>query len=225
MQSCYNTDPRIQEIALDEVGRGCLFGRVYAAAVLLPHPDSDAGRVFQYDQMKDSKKIKNKKKMAELSQHIKDHALAYSIQFREHTVIDQVNILQANMQAMHACVQDIFTHTDTLDRTKTEILVDGNYFKPFCLWDDATETLIPIPHTTMEQGDAKYQNIAAASILAKHARDSYILDVCRERPELAERYGLDTNMGYGTKKHLDGIRAFGLVDGHRLSFAPCKNYV
>jgi ribonuclease HII len=220
MQPFYNPEI-VYEIALDECGRGCLASRVYAAAVVLQKSNTD------YSLMRDSKKIKSKKTMATLSDYIKSHAVAYSIQYVEADKIDEINILQADMQAMHACIKDIIEQLKSSDPdfhyNQIQILVDGNYFKQYNVYDETTESLYAIPHTTMEQGDGKYHNIAAASILAKHARDSYILDLCDQYPVLVERYGLNTNMGYGTKKHMEGIREHGITQWHRLSFAPCRD--
>jgi ribonuclease HII len=112
------------EIGIDESGRGPLFGRVYAAAVVLP-TDPDA---FAHDRMCDSKRIKSPKKMADLAAYIHAHAIASSVQYVEHDVIDRINILQADMQAMHACVRDILGQIDP--SKSISILVDGNYFKP-----------------------------------------------------------------------------------------------
>lgn len=224
----YNENPNVFEISLDECGRGPLFGRVYASAVVLPRePD-----VFDVSKMKDSKKIHSKRKMKELAQYIKDHALAYSIRFQEADVVDRINILQADMQAMHACVQDCieqillkFPKEDPLSRCDVQdcftILVDGNYFQPFMMKDDA-DTLTYLLHTTIEHGDAIYAGIAAASILAKDARDQYILDLCEEYPELKSRYSLHKNMGYGTKVHLAGIQTNGITQWHRRTFGMCK---
>jgi len=81
-----------------------------------------------------------------------------------------------------------------------------------------------MPSVTIEQGDAKHMGIAAASILAKAARDDYILELCEQYPDLVTRYSLDTNMGYGTKAHLDGIRTHGISQWHRRTFGDlCKN--
>ncbi len=204
------------EIGIDESGRGPLFGRVYAAAVVLPS-DPDA---FAHDRMCDSKRIKSPKKMADLATYIHNHAIASSVQYVEHDVIDRINILQADMQAMHACVRVILGQ---LDPTKsTSILVDGNYFKPFSWYQEATDRWINVDHVTAVQGDATYSHIAAASILAKHARDQWIAQMCQEHPELIERYGLDTNKGYGTKRHLEGIAEHGLSPWHRRSFKVKK---
>jgi ribonuclease HII len=82
-----------------------------------------------------------------------------------------------------------------------------------------------IPHVCVEGGDNKYSSIAAASILAKVARDTYIDELCQQNPELIERYSIDSNKGYGAKKHLDGIKEHGITIWHRRSFGICKEYV
>ena len=103
-------------------------------------------------------------------------------------------------------------------------MVDGNYFNPYRWFDDRTESICELPAVTVEQGDAKYMGIAAASILAKVARDEYINELCVVHPELIERYALNTNVGYGTKKHLDGIHSHGITKWHRRTFGnACKN--
>lgn len=222
MQTFYDAEV-LYEAGIDDCGRGCLYGRVYTAAVVLPKPGSNTN--FEYSWMRDSKKIKSKKKMAELADYIKSNAIVYSIQYEEADVIDRVNILQANMLAMHKCIKDILeqlSQRHTLNPKDIHLLVDGNYFRPYSFLDTNTETFQTLAHTTVEQGDNKYHNIAAASILAKNARDSYILELCEQQPELHERYGLATNMGYGTAKHMQGIREYGITELHRKSFAPCK---
>ena len=212
-------DENIQyEICLDECGRGPLFGRVYAAAVVLPKDDT-----FKHYLMKDSKKIHSRKKMSELSDYIKTNAIAYSIQFVEADVIDKINILSANMRAMHECIKEIIPKLNT-DISNIHILVDGNYFKQYPIYDDSTETMRYIPYTTIEKGDGIYSAIAGASILAKQAHDLYIENLCIEYPELITKFGLNTNMGYGTKKHMDGIREHGITQFHRRTFGEaCKN--
>ena len=211
-------DETIQyEICIDECARGCLFGRLYASAVVLPK-DS-----FEHFKMKDSKKIHSRKKMKELSDYIALHAIAYSIQYVEADVIDEINILQANMRAMHECIKEILPKLNT-DISNINILVDGNYFKPFPIYDDSTETMCYIPYTTIEKGDGLYSGIAAASILAKQAHDLYIEELCIEFPELITKYGLNTNMAYGTKIHMDGIKEHGITQFHRKTFgALCKS--
>jgi ribonuclease HII len=210
----YETDPNVKEIALDECGRGPMFGRVYAAAVILPRDSA----MFDYSLMKDSKKIHSKKKMKTLAEYIKNHATAYSVQYAESDVIDRVNILQANMQCMHACIRDI---TERFPGSHS-LLIDGNYFKPYGVYDEISEQLKYLPHTTIEKGDGKYAGIAAASILAKYERDTYIGKLCEEYPELVRRYGIDTNMGYGTKIHMEGIEKYGITQWHRTTFGACK---
>jgi ribonuclease HII len=208
------------EIALDECGRGPMFGRVYAAAVILPN-DTE---LFDYSLMKDSKKIHSKKKMRELAEYIRTHAVYTSVQYEEADVVDRVNILQADMLCMHKCIREIMDNPMIPNTvSNTSILVDGNYFKPYGIYDEATETLRFIPHTTIEKGDGKYASIAAASILAKYERDTYIEELCREYPILSERYALDRNMGYGTKAHMDGIATYGITQWHRRSFGACKS--
>jgi ribonuclease HII len=227
MQTFYKPDVKY-EVSCDESGRGAIISRVYAAAVVLPKPSDMSS--FQYSWMRDSKTIKSKKKMADLAEYIKANALYYSVQFEENDVIDKVNILQASMMAMHKCIRDIIEQIKATtgsypQTTDVHLLIDGNYFKPFMFFEEQTEILQPLEHTVVEQGDGKYHNIAAASILAKHARDSYILELCEQRPELQTKYGLKTNMGYGTAKHLQGIRENGITELHRKSFAPCKSHL
>jgi ribonuclease HII len=89
-------------------------------------------------------------------------------------------------------------------------------------WCEEWSAMREIPSVTVEGGDNLYLSIAAASILAKVARDEYIGDLCVEHPYLVERYGLDTNMGYGTRAHMAGIREYGITEWHRKSYAPCK---
>jgi ribonuclease HII len=212
-------DENIQyEICLDECARGCLFGRIYAAAVVLPKDDT-----FKHVFMKDSKKIHSRKKMKELSDYIKLNAIAYSIQFVENNVIDETNILVANMRAMHECIKEIIPKLNT-DISNINLLIDGNYFKPFHVYDDLTETMRYIPYTTIEKGDGIYSAIAGASILAKQAHDLYIEELCIEYPQLITRYGLNKNMAYGTKTHLNGIKEHGITQWHRRTFGTaCKN--
>jgi ribonuclease HII len=210
----YNPDSKY-EICLDEVGRGPLFGRLYVAAVVLPR-----NGLFDGKDIKDSKKFSSKKKIKEVAAYIRENCLAYHIHYIEANVIDDINILQAVYRAMHECIRAIITKLGTHEGLS--IIVDGDRFKPYCVFDNVSQTMIEIPSTTIEQGDAKYMGIAAASIIAKVAHDEYISELCGEYPELNERYGLEKNVGYGTKQHLDGILKYGISQWHRKSYGRCN---
>lgn len=210
------------EISIDECGRGPLFGRVYVGCVVLPKDPS----LFDGKNIKDSKKFSSKKKLKEVAEYIKTNSLAWHVSWVNEKVIDEINILQANMRAMHDAIREILTKipTESFSASDYLLVIDGNYFTPYRRYDDNKDTIIEMPHVTIEQGDAKYMGIAAASILAKEARDNYILELCEEHPELIERYSLNTNMGYATKAHLDGIRLHGISQWHRKTFGDlCKN--
>jgi ribonuclease HII len=210
----------LYEIGVDEAGRGPMFGRLYVAAVVLPK-DGD----FKHGDMKDSKKFTNKIKIKETAEYIKQHAIAWNIQYVENTVIDNTNILQSVMVGMHAAIRAVTQELDAKtngDIDKYMLLIDGNYFTPHMVFDETSQSLREIPYETVEGGDNKYTCIAAASILAKVAHDEYIADMCAKYPILVERYSLDTHVGYGTKKHLDGIREHGITQWHRRSFGCCK---
>lgn len=119
---------------------------------------------------------------------------------------------------MHKAIKSIY---DT--NKETVLLVDGNDFKPYVVMKN--DALEQVPHVCIEGGDNKYSSIAAASILAKVARDAYIEDLCNEHPELVERYDMQNNKGYGTKKHMDGIQLYGITKWHRRSFGICKTFI
>lgn len=216
------------EIGIDEAGRGPLFGRLYVAATVLPKDDS-----FQHGKMRDSKTIKSRKKIQELAEYIKQNAIAWHIQYVEASVIDTINIRQAVLMAMHECAKQVIMRTQeqgTSKRCLTEheymreymLLVDGNDFTPHMIFDDNTQTMVEIPYETIEGGDNKYTCIAAASILAKNERDTYIEELCMQYPILNEHYGLAKNMGYGTKQHRDGIASYGITQWHRKTYGICK---
>jgi ribonuclease HII len=212
-------DPTIFEIGVDEAGRGPLFGRVYCGAVILPKDDAS----FDHSLMKDSKKFTSKKKINEAAEYIKTHAISWGVAYSDENVIDNINILQATQRTMHLAIKEALNKmtTDDLNLDKIHLLIDGNYFKPYLHGPNK----VHVSSETVEQGDNTFSSIAAASILAKVARDQYIDDLCVEHPTLAEHYAIDSNKGYGAKKHIDGIKAHGITQWHRRTFGICKNYV
>lgn len=189
------------ECGVDEVGRGALAGPVVAAAVVWPAAADD-----NVAEIRDSKRL-SKRKRRELANFIKENALAYAIHFVAHDRIDEVNILNATYEAMHGAIAAIVAEkrVEQIDH----ILVDGNRFRPF----DG------IRHTCVVGGDDKYVAIAAASILAKEARDEYMTRIGAEWPE----YQWERNAGYGTRDHLAALAAHGPSLFHRRSFAPLRN--
>lgn len=218
-------DETIYEVGVDEVGRGPLFGRVYASAVILPKSGD-----FDFSKIKDSKKFHSKKKIEEVSNYIKENALAWHVSYEDENVVDNINILQATQQCMHDAIlkcrkkyNNKSSRKEFVDY-KYHLLIDGNYFNNLTYINPHTCKLEALPYTTVKGGDNLYSSIAAASILAKVERDKYIDDLCEENPELKEHYSIDKNKGYGAKIHLDGIKKHGITRWHRKTFGICKNY-
>ncbi|WP_294226852.1 ribonuclease HII [uncultured Chryseobacterium sp.] len=177
------------EAGCDEVGRGCLCGPVVAAAVILDEN-------FNQNLVNDSKKLNFKTRM-NLDGYIKDHVKEYAIAELPPAFIDEHNILNASIHAMHRALDQLITRPEL-------ILVDGNRFHPYNF----------IPHECIIKGDSKVLSIAAASILAKNYRDQLMIELHEEHPE----YGWDTNFGYATKKHQEALIKFGPTKYHRQSF-------
>ena len=214
------------EIGVDEAGRGPMFGRLYVAAAVLPKHG------FSHELMKDSKKFTNKEKLRETAEYIKQNAVAWNIQYIENDVIDKHNILKCVMQGMHEAIKQVISKLENIPAEsgseytrKIMLLIDGNYFTPHIVFDEETQSVREIPFETIEGGDNKYTCIAAASILAKVAHDEYIAEMCNKYPVLIERYGLDSHVGYGTARHLNGIKEHGITQWHRRSFGACKTAV
>lgn len=201
------SDKYYYEIGVDEVGRGPLFGRVYASAVILPKHSPK----FDYSKIKDSKKFSSEKKRKEVSDYIKNNCVAWGIGFAREQEIDTMNIRNATHLAMHRAIDDIIQKIDDLEQ-EIILLVDGNAFKAYS----------SLPYECVIKGDTTYYCIAAASIIAKVARDTYINDLCTENPKL-NIYGLNKNKGYGTKEHRDAIDKYGITPYHRATFGICKN--
>lgn len=226
LQKYLHSDNNIIEIGVDEAGRGPLFGRVYTAAVILPKDDS-----FEHSKVKDSKKFTSKKKIDEVAEYIKANSLAWYVSFEDEIVIDNINILQATQKSMHTSILEVKKQyiqkekeNIVLKNNNFHLLIDGNYFNPITYVNKTTNKLETIPFNTIEGGDNKYTSIAAASILAKVERDKYIENLCNLNPELSEKYGIDSNKGYGAKRHIDGIKEHGITIWHRKTFGICKNY-
>lgn len=179
----------IIEAGCDEAGRGCLAGPVYAAAVILP-PD------YHNDLLNDSKQLSEKKR-DQLRSIIERDAVSWAVGIVDNQEIDQINILNASILAMHRAL-------DQLTVCPQEIIVDGNRFKPYQ----------DIPHTTIVKGDGKYMSIAAASILAKTHRDECMLALHQQYPQ----YHWDSNKGYPAPVHRQAIRLHGTTPYHRLTF-------
>lgn len=177
------------EAGTDEAGRGCLAGPVVAAAVILP-------KSFSNDLLNDSKKLTEKQRNT-LRDIIEREALAYSVSFVFQEEIDEINILRASIKAMHIALGNLKIIPEF-------ILIDGNKFIPFR----------EIPYQTIVKGDGKFQNIAAASILAKTYRDEYMLKIHRQFPQ----YQWEKNKGYPTLFHRQSIQQFGHCIHHRKSF-------
>ena len=193
------------EVGIDEVGRGSLFGRVYAAGVILPNDLDDEYSVM----IRDSKKLSNKKRKI-LRKYIEENAIDYYVGYEENTTIDKKNILQTTLDLMCKIVDNLSVEPELL-------LIDGNRFYGYKNKDGKK-----IPHTCIIGGDDKYMSIAAASILAKEYRDEYLEELCRKE-DIVNKYCILTNKGYGTKAHMDALREYGPCKYHRMSYGPCKN--
>ena len=180
---------KLLEAGIDEAGRGCYAGPVFAAAVILPNN-------FYHPLLNDSKQV-NKANREILRKVICSDALAWSVAQVSPAEIDRINILQATYRAMHKAISGLTIQPEML-------LIDGNRFRPYP----------SIPHVCMIKGDSKLANIAAASILAKTFRDDYMLQLHSKYPE----YAFDKNKGYGTATHRAAIEQQGLSPVHRKSF-------
>ncbi|SIQ94226.1 ribonuclease HII [Maribacter ulvicola] len=179
----------INETGTDEAGRGCLAGPVTAAAIILPES-------FENSILTDSKLLSEPKRTL-LEPLLKDESICYGIVHIQPKVIDDINILNASILGMHKAI-------DKLSQKPAHIIVDGNKFK----------TYKNIPHSCIIKGDSKYLSIAAASVLAKTARDAYMLKLHEEYP----MYNWKKNKGYPTKEHRAAIKKYGPTKYHRMSF-------
>jgi ribonuclease HII len=206
------------EVGLDEAGRGPLWGRMYVAAVIMAPEDDvyfDGGAVLR--QITDSKKLTARRR-AVLRDYIEETAVAKAISWAEPAEIDAVNVLQADMNAMHRALDTIWKDVGVPFQ---RILVDGTSWRAWCDPESGAE----VPAIKIVEGDASVLSIAAASVLAKEAHDEWVRATVEAEPLLSERYGLDRNMGYGTAAHMAGLKTWGAHTLHRRSFAPVRAVV
>ena len=185
--------PNRNEAGVDEAGRGCLAGAVYAAAVILPDD-------FRHPLLNDSKQMTERNRDI-LRPIIESEAISWAVGVVTADEIDQFNILRASIMAMHRAL-------DALKTSPGGILVDGNRFYP---WKG-------VEHRTVIKGDGKYGNIAAASVLAKTHRDEYMEQMAKHYPE----YKWEINKGYPTRDHREAIAKYGPSPIHRMTFSLLK---
>lgn len=188
------------EIGLDEAGRGPLIGRVYAGAVIWSE-DLEIDNIIN-----DSKKLTPKKRAIAL-EWIKKNIPYWGYGYATEQEIDSINILEATKLAMTRAIENL--KSKNVPFNTNTLIIDGiNWNKKFPGY----------VVTSVVKGDSTYASIAAASIIAKEYHDEYIVNLCKTNPELNEKYDLLSNKGYGSAKHLLGIKTYGLSEFHRKSF-------
>ncbi len=180
---------------MDEVGRGPLIGPVVTACVILP-------KDFVLEGLTDSKKLSEKKR-EEFYDYIMEHAISVGIGMMDEKVIDEVNIYEATKLAMYQAVEK--------SKVKPEhVLIDAMKLDK-----------LEMPSTSIIKGDAKSISIAAASVIAKVTRDRMMIELDKKYP----MYGFKSHKGYPTKKHIEAIKEYGLIDGYRKTFKPISEMV
>jgi ribonuclease HII len=196
----------INEIGLDEAGRGPLIGRVYAGAVIWENN-------LESDLIKDSKKLTPKKRAAAL-EWIKNNIKYWGVGWADEKEIDKINILNATKLAMDRAIDDLKTKGYKYQKEIEYLLIDGTgWEKKFSNYK--VESVV--------KGDSLYYSIAAASIIAKEYHDMHIHDLIKIDPTLDEKYALSSNMGYPTAKHFEGLKKYGSSIYHRKSFRGVSN--
>ena len=193
VQLCYDSDMYGAEAGVDEAGRGSLAGPVCISAVILSKFLETPKEIT----IKDSKKMSEKKRNA-AAEWIKANALSWSVVFVTHEDVDRLNVLNATLLGMRKAV-------DQLNVCPDFIVVDGPHFEPGASYP---------PHVCVSGGDDKYRNVAAASILAKTARDSFMREIHEHFPV----YNWKCNKAYGTQEHRDAIKEHGECRYHRKTF-------
>jgi ribonuclease HII len=197
----------INEIGIDEAGRGPLFGPVYAGAVIW---DDN----LDFDLINDSKKL-SKIKRKKAFDWIMDNIKLWGVGYASEKEIDEINILNATKLAMDRAIEDLHKKINDSEFIIINMIIDGVYWEKFN-FSHNVESIV--------KGDTKYYSIACASIIAKEYHDKHIKDLIENHPDLHNKYNLLNNMGYGTKKHIEGIKKNGICEYHRKSFGLCKNY-
>ena len=209
-----HTNDSLIEVGVDEAGRGCFWGPLYAGAVIWRREEEmTAEQMAISARIKDSKKLTEKRRVA-LAEEIKKHAVGWGVGVVTAAEIEEMGVTKANQLAFARALR-------CLNQMPERILVDGCLSVMDQPWSMIYQVVEP-------EADGRYVAVAAASILAKTDRDQYVVDFCKQHNDIGERYGLITNMGYGTEKHRQAIRTYGAIDGHRAKFlrktltcAPC----
>lgn len=203
--------PNRYEAGADEAGRGSLISKVMVGAVIFPGEISQKDDPDNlYSRIRDSKKVPPPEREI-LYEFIKKHAISCSVGWADEREIDEINIRKATMKAFHRAI-------DGLHIRPQHLLIDGPYFEEYT----CPIRNVIVPHTCIIQGDNAFVSIAAAAILAKVEHDRYIKHLCELDATLDAHYGLLTNMGYGTAKHIKGIKDWGATPHHRMSFGVCN---
>lgn len=201
----------ILEAGIDESNRGGLIGDVVSACVVLKKPETD-DEINIYNNIKDSKKL-SKKKRRFLAEYIKINAITYGIGIATVDEINENNILNATLKAMFRATDQAYKKFKF-----DKILIDGPYYNGYIPSGENSEIL---PHICINKGDTLYTCIAAASILAKEQHTDNIIKLVNDNIDL-NKYDLLNNQGYGTKKHLDAIKQYGITKWHRKTYKCCK---
>lgn len=192
---------------IDESGLGSIVGDLYIAAVILPNKCPYSEHEHIWNNINDSKTLTRKKRKY-LAEFIKYISIDYSIVYINNNIIDQINPRNARLKGFHKALDELKVRPE-------KIIIDGDIFNPYYEDDDV------IPHECIIKGDLKYKAISAASILAKVAHDKHIMEINQEFEGI---YEWDKSMGYGTMKHLDMIRLYGITKYHRKTYGLCKNW-
>ena len=210
-------DQLVTTIGVDEAGRGPLLGRVYAGAVVLErNSDPDPKLV------RDSKKFHTSGALEKAAAYVRSTCVSAATGFSSEQEVDDINIRKATHRAMHRAIDKVVQQCG-LDSSNTLLLIDGNDFTPYTKFVDGNIRVFD--HHCIIKGDASEPAIAAASILAKVDRDTYIKELCAADPTLDSKYSLSRNKGYGTAAHIAGIREHGICAHHRRTFGICKDHV